>query len=74
MAGVLLLIPLVAILWVPFYARDTPRLGGFPFFFWYQFAWVFLCAAATFAAYKLVLKARPHRPMSRPDETDGGDR
>ncbi|MFC9786633.1 DUF3311 domain-containing protein [Rhodococcus sp. NPDC127528] len=73
-AGVLLLIPIVAILWVPFYARDEPRLGGFPFFFWYQFAWVFLCAGATFAAYKLVLKARPHRPMSRPADTDGADR
>ncbi|WP_345351837.1 DUF3311 domain-containing protein [Rhodococcus olei] len=72
LAGVLLLIPVVAILWVPLYARTGPELGGFPFFYWYQFAWVFLCAAATFGAYKIVLKARPHRPM-RGAATDGED-
>ncbi|MGW0041593.1 DUF3311 domain-containing protein [Rhodococcus sp. NPDC003348] len=72
LAAVLLLIPIVAILWVPFYAREEPRWGGFPFFFWYQFVWVFLCAGATFAAYRIVLRARPHRPMRGADED--GDR
>ena len=57
-AGILLLIPIVALMWVPSYARETPRLFGFPFFFWYQFAWVFICSAMTWAAYKLVLAAR----------------
>jgi len=57
-AGILLLIPVVALMWVPSYARETPRLFGFPFFFWYQFAWVFLCSALTWTAYKLVLAAR----------------
>lgn len=70
-AAVLLALPLVAILWVPFYARKDPELGGVPFFFWYQFVWVFLCAAATWAAYRLVLKARPHRPMR--GSADDGD-
>ena len=31
---------------------------GFPFFFWYQFLWVFICSALTFAAYRLTLSAR----------------
>jgi len=57
-AGILLLIPVVALMWVPSYARETPRLFGFPFFFWYQFLWVFLCSAMTWTAYKLVLAAR----------------
>ena len=57
-AGVLLLIPIVALMWVPSYARDEPELFGFPFFFWYQFVWVFLCSGMTWAAYKLVLAAR----------------
>jgi hypothetical protein len=57
-AGILLLIPLVALMWVPSYARETPRLFGFPFFFWYQFAWVFLCSGLTWTAYKLVMAAR----------------
>ena len=57
-AGVLLAIPIVALLWVSSYARETPRLWGFPFFFWYQFLWVFICAACTYAAHRLVLVAR----------------
>ena len=62
-AGVLLAIPLIALAWVGSYAKETPKLGAFPFFIWYQFVWVFLCSAFTYAAYRLVLKARPHRPM-----------
>jgi len=62
-AGVLLALPMIALAWVGSYAKVEPKLGGFPFFIWYQFLWVFLCSACTYAAYKLVLKARPHRPM-----------
>ncbi|MGI9157102.1 MAG: DUF3311 domain-containing protein [Marmoricola sp.] len=57
-AGVLLAIPVVALMWVPSYAKDKPELWGFPFFFWYQFLWVFLCSAATWTAYKLTVAAR----------------
>ncbi len=56
-AGILILIPLVALLAVPLYSRESPRLWGFPFFFWYQFLWVFLCSGMTYAAYRLVLSA-----------------
>lgn len=63
-AGVLLLIPIVALMWVGSYAKVEPKLWGFPFFIWYQFLWVFLCSAMTYTAYRIVLKARPHRPMS----------
>ena len=61
-AAVLLAIPIVALLWVSSYARETPRLGGVPFFFWYQVLWVFLCAGMTYAAHRLVLAARNPRP------------
>jgi Protein of unknown function (DUF3311) len=57
-AGILLAIPIVALCWVSSYARETPRLGGIPFFFWYQFLWVFITAALTYAAHRLVLAAR----------------
>ena len=63
-AGVLLLIPIVALMWVSSYSKVEPKLWGFPFFIWYQFLWVFLCSAMTYTAYRIVLKARPHRPMS----------
>ncbi|MFC0222362.1 DUF3311 domain-containing protein [Nocardioides zeicaulis] len=57
-AAVLLVIPIVALLWVPSYAKDAPELWGFPFFFWYQFLWVFICSGLTWTAYKLTLSAR----------------
>ena len=63
-AGVLLALPIVALLWVSSYSSVEPKLGPFPFFIWYQFLWVFLCSALTYTAYRLVLAARPHRPMS----------
>ena len=64
-ASVLLLIPVVALLWVGSYARETPKLGGFPFFFWYQFLWVFICAGCTYAAHRLVLAAASRAPEPR---------
>jgi hypothetical protein len=36
------------------YARQTPELFGFPFFYWYQLAWVFLTAGITGLVYFLV--------------------
>ena len=40
-AGFLLAIPIIALAIVPVYAKDGPRLWGFPFFYWYQFMWSF---------------------------------
>lgn len=58
LAGVLLAIPIVALMWVGSYDRIEPKLGGFPFFFWYQFVWVVLCSVFTWTAYKLIGAAR----------------
>ena len=63
-AALVLAVPVVALLWVDSYARVEPMLAGFPFFIWYQFLWVFLCAACTWTAYRIVLIARPRRPLS----------
>jgi membrane protein implicated in regulation of membrane protease activity len=48
---ILLLIPFIAILWVPSYASASPELAGIPFFYWYQFLWVFISAVLTAAVY-----------------------
>lgn len=40
----LLLVPFIATLWPPFYAKAQPALAGFPFFYWYQLLWVVLAA------------------------------
>jgi hypothetical protein len=47
----LLLIPYVALLIPQIYSRNAPELFGFPFFYWYQFAWVILSAALTGIVY-----------------------
>ena len=65
LAGVLLAVPVIALMWVGSYARKDPVVAGFPFFIWYQFLWVFLCSAAVYGAHRIVLKARPHRPMNK---------
>jgi Protein of unknown function (DUF3311) len=49
----LLVLPFVALLIPPIYAHDGPRVFGFPFFYWYQFAWVIVAAALTIVVYKV---------------------
>jgi hypothetical protein len=41
----LLTLPYVGLCFPALYARATPALLGFPFFYWYQFAWVILTSA-----------------------------
>ncbi|NUS18172.1 MAG: DUF3311 domain-containing protein [Streptomyces sp.] len=53
-AGLCLLAPFVALLWVDSYSRLTPAFIGIPFFYWYQMAWVPVAAALTYTAYVLV--------------------
>jgi len=36
----LLTLPYLGLCFPAIYARATPTLFGFPFFYWYQFAWV----------------------------------
>jgi hypothetical protein len=47
----LLLLPFAGMLWVPLYNSEAPRLGGVPFFYWYQFAWIGIGAAITAVVY-----------------------
>ncbi|MER5864059.1 DUF3311 domain-containing protein [Kitasatospora sp. NPDC002040] len=54
LAGLSLLLPVVAMLWVSSYTKATPELGGLPFFYWYQLAWVPASAIFTVAAYLLL--------------------
>ncbi|MGI4846723.1 MAG: DUF3311 domain-containing protein [Janthinobacterium lividum] len=49
---ILLILPFIGLLWVPFYNMELPALFGFPFFYWYQFAWVFLTALIIWIVYK----------------------
>ncbi len=56
--NLLLIVPFVAMLWVPFYNRVEPRLFGIPYFYLYQLAWVWIGAGITWIVY---LVAKPGR-------------
>ena len=44
LAWLLLLIPYVAMMWVPSYNRIEPEIAGIPFFYWYQMLWIVIGA------------------------------
>jgi hypothetical protein len=52
----LLALPFIGLLWLPFYNHELPSLFGFPFFYWYQFAWVPLTALIIWLVYQDGLK------------------
>jgi membrane protein implicated in regulation of membrane protease activity len=63
---VLLLLVIIAALWVPLYARDTPKLGAFPFFYWYQLVLVPVVAIASWVSYLMLRPSRSKEPPSDP--------
>ncbi len=48
----LLLLPVLALAFPALYAKNDPTLFGFPFFYWYQFAWLFGNLAITLIVYR----------------------
>jgi hypothetical protein len=51
LAHLLLVVPYVAILWVPFFNRSEPSIAGIPFFYWYQMLWIVLGALLLLPVY-----------------------
>lgn len=49
---VLLLLPYIAVLWVPFYNRMAPEIAGIPFFYWYQLLWIPLGSLLLLLVYR----------------------
>ncbi len=47
----LLVLPFIAVLWVPFYNTVEPTFGGIPFFYWYQLLWVLISAVLIGVVY-----------------------
>ncbi|MDG0026014.1 DUF3311 domain-containing protein [Trinickia sp. Y13] len=47
----LLVIPWIAMIWVPSYNKVEPQVAGFPFFYWYQLFWVLVSAVITAVVY-----------------------
>jgi uncharacterized membrane protein len=74
---VLLAVGIVVPLLVPFYAKETPELFGFPFFYWFQFLMIPVVSLLTYTAFRLSLRAtaqdRPAfgLPAEPADDTEG---
>ncbi len=48
---VLLILPVLAVLWVPLFNRAEPAAFGVPFFYWYQLLWIVLCTVCIGVVY-----------------------
>ena len=66
-AGILLLIAVIGAFWVPIYARSAPKLGDFPFFYWFQLIWMPVVMVLCYLSY-LLLRAQRAPRDPRPDE------
>jgi uncharacterized BrkB/YihY/UPF0761 family membrane protein len=55
---ILLVVAIAGTLVVPIYARSAPKLGDFPFFYWYQLIWVPVVAILAWISY-LLLRTKP---------------
>jgi hypothetical protein len=58
----LLLVPFIGTLWPPFYDSIDPRLGGVPYFYWYQFLWIVIGAVLTAVVYFATREPEPREP------------
>ena len=56
-----IVVPFVALLWVPIFNRVEPSLFGIPFFYWYQALGTLLGAACIVPVYLHVQKERKAR-------------
>jgi Na+/melibiose symporter-like transporter len=56
--SVILLVAIIVPLLVSTYDRRDPQLWGFPFFYWYQLIWVFICAALVGLSFWLLKRER----------------
>jgi membrane protein implicated in regulation of membrane protease activity len=76
LVGALILIPIAALMWGSSYAKREPELWGLPFFYWYQFCWVFVTAILTSVAYRVIVSYEDRRgrppsargPVEAPDD------
>ena len=71
-AAILLLIAVIGAFWVPIYARATPKLGDFPFFYWFLLIWMPVVMLLCYLAY-LLMRTKPGRTAGQPDGTPASD-
>jgi hypothetical protein len=65
--AVILLFAIVVPLLVSTYDQKEPRLFGFPFFYWYQLAWVFIAAGLCGLSFWILKRERAAYIRDHPD-------
>jgi hypothetical protein len=55
----LLLVPIVLPLLTPWYNDQSPRLWGFPAFYWLQFLFILVGVATTSLVYRMTRRPKP---------------
>ncbi len=68
LVAAILLFAIVVPLLVSTYDQIEPRLFGFPFFYWYQLAWVFLAAGCCSISYFLLKRERDAYARAHPGD------
>ena len=51
--NLLLIIPLIGVLYPPFYNKAKPTLWDIPFFYWYQMLWIAISVVLTLVVYRM---------------------
>jgi hypothetical protein len=70
----LLLLPWIAMIWVPSYNKVEPQLFEFPFFYWYQLLWVLISAVITALVYFKTKSKSAKSAKSSKSRPQGGAR
>lgn len=77
--NLLLLVPLLMLV-TAWYNKRTPELFGLPFFYWFQFVWVFIGVACVAVVYVMTRhvgttpdQPRLHEPVDPTDPLAGAD-
>jgi hypothetical protein len=60
----LLILPIVLPVLTPLFNFDSPRLWGFPAFYWLQFAFILVGVATTSVVYQMTRRPRPTAPTA----------
>ena len=68
----LFLAPFLAMMWVPSYNRIAPELGGIPFFYWYQLAWILMGAAIVLVIYAIETKVTRVTELTKAEAEPSG--
>jgi hypothetical protein len=49
-------LPFMGLLWPPLYSAWSPEIFGIPFFYAYQFLWIFISSGLTALVYRSITK------------------